>query len=88
MEDIVVLPNCDKHGLEYEDVVAAWENVLAYTIRESFSGDRMVVVGYDTKARPCEVIGLYKSYGWLLIHAMTPPTDKTWLEIEEGRGRW
>ena len=64
------------------------KNVLAYTIRESFSGDRMVVVGYDTKARPCEVIGLRKPYGWLLIHAMTPPTDKTRHEIAEGRRRW
>ena len=81
-------PNCYKHGLEYEDVASAWENVLAYTIQESFSGDRMVVVGYDTKARPCEVIGLRKPYGWLLIHAMTPPTDKTRHEIAEGRRRW
>lgn len=81
-------PNCYKHGLEYEDVASAWENVLAYTIRESFSGDRMVVVGYGTKARPCEVIGLRKPYGWLFIHAMTPPTDKTRREIAEGRHRW
>jgi hypothetical protein len=68
--------------------VSAWENVQDYTIRESFTGDRMVVVVYDTKARVCEVIGLHKPYGWLLIHAMTPPTDKTRREIAEGRRRW
>ena len=88
MEDVVVHPNCYKHGLEYKDVVAAWTNVLAYTIRESFSGDRMVVVGYDTNARPCEVIGIRKHYGWLIIHAMTSPTDKTKREVAEGRYRW
>jgi hypothetical protein len=31
---------------------------------------------------------LRKPYGWLLIHAMTPPTDKTRHEIAEGRRRW
>lgn len=88
MEDVVVHPNCFKHGLEYEDVLSAWENVLAYTVRESFSGNRMVVIGYDTRARPCEIIGLRKPYGWLIIHAMTPPTEKTRLEVSEGRGTW
>lgn len=88
MDDVVVHPNCYKHGLEYDDVVSAWENVAAYTVRESFSGDRMVVVGYDTRGRACEVIGLRKPYGWLLVHAMTPPTNKTILEVSEGRSRW
>ena len=81
-------PDCHGHGPACEDVVSAWESVQDYTTRESFTGDRMVVVGYDTKARVCEVIGLHKPYGWLLIHAMTPPTDKTRREIAEGRRRW
>ena len=30
MGGTVARPNCYKHGLEYEDVVSAWENVLAH----------------------------------------------------------
>lgn len=88
MSDIVIHPNCYKHGLSHDDVLSAWSNVLAYTVRESFSGDRMVVVGCDTHARPCEVIGIEKPYGWLLIHAMTPPTHKTVAELSEGGRLW
>jgi hypothetical protein len=69
-------------------VLSAWSNVLAYTVRESFSGDRMVVLGYDTKSRLCEVIGLRKPYGWPLIHAMTPPTKKTVREVSGGGRLW
>ena len=81
-------PDCHGHGPACEDIAPAWENVLASAMREPFTVDCMVVVGYDTKARVCEVIGLHKPYGWLLIHAMTPPTDKTRREIAEGRRRW
>jgi hypothetical protein len=69
-------------------VLFAWSNVLAYSVRESFSGDRMMVLGYDTKSRLCDVIGLCKPYGWLLIHAMTPPTKKTVLEVSGGGRLW
>jgi hypothetical protein len=88
VSDIVVHPNCYKHGLELEDALSGWSNVLAYSVRESFSGDRMVVLGYDTKSRLCEVIGLRKPYGWPLIHAMTPPTKKTVLEVSGGGRLW
>ena len=44
--------------------------------------------GYDLHGRYIEMVGVLLADGaWLVYHAMTPPSKKTLMEIEDARRR-
>lgn len=47
-----------------------------------------VCTGYDSKGRRLEMVGAMTRDGWLIYHAMTPPSKKTIREIEQARRRF
>ena len=48
--------------------------------------DEYVSLGFDGRGRLLEVVGVSGDGGsWLLYHAMTPPSDKTYREFGLGR---
>ena len=56
--------------------------------RETDSGLRHVAVGYDSRGREVEMVGVELEDGdWLVYHAMTPPSTKTYGELGMGRRR-
>ena len=43
-------------------------------------------VGFDLKAREIEMVGVLTADGWLVYHAMTPPSKKTMDEMAKAKG--
>ena len=69
------------------DVEEAWRNVLVSTPRIMKNPDEYVALGFDGKDRLLEVVAMRLRGGdWLICHATTPPSDKTYDELGiEGR---
>ena len=72
--------------LNEDDVLCAWENAFASLSRISKNPDEYVSLGFDGRGRLLEIVGVRGGEGdWLLYHAMTPPSDKTFREFGLGR---
>lgn len=61
------------------DVVYAWENFSWAAIRSP--GEEELRIGFDLRARELEMVGVALTDGWLIFHAMTPPSKKTRNEV-------
>lgn len=83
---VTVHPNALKHGLTEQEVEAAWENYVVGAVR--VPGEVEVRIGVDPSGRDVEMVGsLIQDSGWLVYHAMRPPTKKVRREIERGMRR-
>ena len=70
------------------DVRCAWENQYRAVIRQTDSGLRHVAVGHDARGREIEMVAVELEDGdWLIFHAMTPPSAKTYAELGMVRRR-
>ena len=69
--------------IEDADVIHAWENYTDRADREV--AVREIRIGFDLKAREIEMVGVLSNGDWLVYHAMTPPTKKTYTEMEKAR---
>lgn len=69
--------------IEDADVVLAWEDYVDRADREVAA--RELRIGFDLKGRELEMVGILAKDGWLVYHAMTPPTKKTYAEMERAR---
>ncbi len=67
------------------DVVTAWRGCHAAAVR--VPGEREVRLGFDNKGRELEMVGVMLETGWLVYHAMTPPTKRFKREMEKARRR-
>lgn len=68
--------------LDEESVKTAWENAIASTPRIGVKGNQHVAIGFDAKARLLEMVAIRLREGdWLIYHAMTPPSAKTYDEL-------
>ena len=71
-----------------EDVVQAWASSQDMCLRaDSKNFPEYVCTGCDAKGRLLEMVGVMTKEGWLVYHAMTPPSKKTIKEIERARRR-
>ena len=62
-----------------EDVRVAWENSVDKTLRvDSPNFPEYVCTGY---------VGVMTREGWIVYHAMTPPSKKTLKEISDAKRR-
>ena len=70
------------------DVRSAWENQYRCYIRATDTGSRHVAIGCDTHGREIVMVAVKLEGGnWLVFHAMTPPSAKTYNELGMGRKR-
>lgn len=68
--------------LSEADVLTAWDNALMSTPRLAKDPDEYVSLGFDGKGRLLEMVAIRnKAGGWLIFHATTPPSDKTFREF-------
>ncbi|NMW66145.1 hypothetical protein HHJ78_11700 [Mobiluncus mulieris] len=44
-------------------------------------------MGFDQREREMEIVGVLTENGWLVYHAMIPPSKKTRMEIERALRR-
>ncbi len=72
--------------LKPDDVIYAWQNwAVDGTRTEKKDAPRTLRIGYDRRGREIEMIGVQTDRGWLVYHAMTPPSKKTITELEHLR---
>ncbi len=73
-------------NLSEGDVRSAWRSQFRSVSRDTDTGARHVAVGYDSKGREVEMVAIGLENGdWLVYHAMTPPSAKTYSELGLGR---
>ena len=68
----------DRHPeISPDDVREAWENSIAYAVRDDSRPFEYMAVGFDGKGRAIEMVGRRTPDGdWVIWHAFTPPTKK------------
>lgn len=81
MNDLVVEEHALKHGMSKEQILYAWENFIARQNRSSPNEGQIVVIGCDRMGRLLQIIAAEKPFGFLIYHAMTPPTRKILKEL-------
>ena len=77
---------CARHPeLSEEDVIAAMRGMVRY--RQRPEGE-YIAVGFDGRGRFLELVYVYDARldGFLVYHAMVPPSHKTLVELELERG--
>lgn len=88
--DIKVHPRiAERHPELSEDgIVRAWLNPLSSALREdSPNFPEYLQIGYDKDGRLIEMVGVLSEDGWLIYHAMTPPSRKTLKELDSAKRR-
>jgi hypothetical protein len=64
------------------DVIAAWETALLSTPRTEKNPNEYLAVGFDGRGRLLEMVAVrLDGCDWLIYHAMTPPSNKTFEEL-------
>jgi hypothetical protein len=72
--------------LEDDDVLIAWDNCLLSTVRANQEPVQYVGLGFDAKGRLLEMVAVRAEDGsWLIFHAMTPPSERTYRELHVER---
>lgn len=71
--------------LAEKDVITAWESFELAATR--VPGEREMRIGYDARGRCLEMVGVLTESGWLVYHAMTPPSKKTLTELRRCQTR-
>ena len=68
--------------LEEEDVLFAWEASIMSTSRVFKNPNEYLSIGFDNKGRLLEMVAVRMNTGdWIIYHATTPPSDKTYREL-------
>ncbi|MDO4290068.1 MAG: hypothetical protein Q4C41_02405 [Eggerthellaceae bacterium] len=77
----------DRHPeIEDADALAAWEGAITSAPRLPNKPDEYVALGFDGHGRLLEVVAVRGADGsWLIYHATTPPSDKTYKELKVER---
>lgn len=74
----------DKHPeITDADVNWAWNNYVSAAVRDA--REREMRIGFDLKGRAIEMVGVFMDDDWLVFHAMTPPSRKTYEEIDRAK---
>ena len=79
--DAVIDEHAFKHGLEADDIACAWTNYVRKRYRAAPNEGQVVLVGFDRGGRLIEVIAAEKGFGYVIYHAMEPPTRNVLVEL-------
>ena len=82
MDQVFIHPHATKHGLTEEQILHAWVNAVEVARREGDDGIiDYVAIGFDQNGRPIEMTANWNVAGFLIYHANTPPTARTFSEL-------
>ncbi len=84
MNDVLIDSHALIHGLDEEDIRYAWDNFAARRMRKG--GDVWVSIGFSARGAEIEMVALELFDGsMLVIHALSPATEKVKRELGLGR---
>ena len=79
--ELFIASHAFKHGLEEESILYAWNNFLRLQHRGSPHEGEVVAVGHDKSGRLIQMVAAEREFGYLIYHAMTPPTERVLIEL-------
>lgn len=83
MDTVLVMERALKHGLSEKQVLQAWENHIDQVLRIE-RDDGLIdykTIGFASDGRAIELTARVKSFGFLIYHANTPPTERAFREL-------
>lgn len=82
LELYAIHPNAFKHGLTEDEICHAWRNGFSWARRNRDDGKvEYVLIGIDSRGRLVELIARTSVYGYIVFHALTPPTERVLREL-------
>ena len=69
------------HGLSESEVRYAWENSLRKQHRPAPNEDYAAAIGVTQTGELVQMVAVQNEKGYLVFHAMKPPTDKVLKEL-------
>lgn len=83
MNAVRIAPSALKHGISAAEAVAAWEN---FACKQRRSDDAWIAIGFSASGKEIELVALDLLDGdVLIVHAMSPSTEKMRRELGMGR---
>ena len=81
--EIFVHPRIMKRHPEIseDDVFSAWINFVRMEHRSEPNSEHAAAVGFDKNGRLLEMVAVFDGMGYLVYHAMTPPSKKILIEL-------
>ena len=83
---VFVAEHALKHGLTESEILYAWENYVRMQQRSAPHEEYVVAVGCTQMGDMVQMVAVIVEDGYLIIHAMRPPTRKVLQEL--GIARW
>ncbi len=86
MDLVAVHPHAYKHGLTEGEIRSVWRNAFEWARRDRADGAvEYVIVGADPRGRLVELVARSVGEdGYIVFHAMTPPSARTLRELGLG----
>ena len=83
MNEVSIARSALKHGLGEREILQAWEN---YIRKQRRSPDAWIAIGFSAAGTEIELVALDLADGdILIIHAMSPATEKMLRRLGMGR---
>ena len=81
VDELIINPHALIHGLTADEIEAAWNNFAARQHRGAPNEGEIVAIGFDASGRAVEMVAIEGVFGIMVIHALTPPTEKVIREL-------
>ena len=81
MNEVVIHEHAYKHGISPGDIIHAWNHFIRRQHRKTPHEDQLVSVGLDSKGALMEIVAVQNSKGFLIYHALRPPSEKILREL-------
>lgn len=82
---VIVAEHALKHGLSESEILHAWENYVRMQQRPAPDEEYVAAVGCTQSGDMVQMMAVIVEDGYLVIHAMTPPTTKVLKELGMAR---
>ena len=82
---VMVAEHALKHGLTESEILHAWENYVKMQQRPAPSEEYVAAIGCTQSGDMAQMVAVIVEDGYLIIHAMTPPTTKVLKELGMAR---
>lgn len=81
MDDVQIDVHTFKHGVTSDEILQAWNSIVAMRLRTAPCEETIVAIGLSAKGEAIELVASLKWQGVLVYHAMKPPTEKVLKEL-------
>ena len=82
---VIVAEHALKHGLTEGEILHAWKNYVRMQQRSAPNEEYVAAIGCTQAGDMVQMVAVIVEDGYLVIHAMTPPTAKVLKELGMAR---